>query len=308
MTDKNTPVAAAKNKTPNLLWGLIVIIALVAAYFVYSSLQKDKILNEVKAEKEAQRIEIQGQLDSLLLQHETIKLSYGELADSLVTKDSLIMANAKEIKTLLNYKWEYRKVQKKLDQLRVVAQTYVNQMDSLYTVNEKLVEENLNIKRRYNSEQRKNIVLEKEKEQLAVKIVEASVLEAYNTTASGIYVKRSGTEVATNKARRVDKVKVCFTLSKNVVLLPGLKDVYVRIARPDNKILSPGIAEDYVFNYRGEQIQYSIYEQATYDNEAIDLCLVWTKKYEDIDMLKGKYEVIVFADGQEIGTTSFVLE
>lgn len=308
MTDKNTPVAAAKNKTPNLLWGLIVIIALVAAYFVYSSLQKDKILNEVKAEKEAQRIEIQGQLDSLLVQHEQIKLAYGDLADSLVTKDSLIMANAKEIKTLLNYKWEYRKVQKKLDQLRVVAQTYVNQMDSLYTVNEKLVEENLNIKRRYNSEQRKNIVLEKEKEQLAVKIVEASVLEAYNTTASGIYVKRSGTEVTTDKARRVDKVKVCFTLSKNVVLLPGLKDVYVRIARPDNKILSPGIAEDYVFNYKGEQIQYSIYEQATYDNEAIDLCLVWTKKYDDIDMLKGKYEVIVFADGQEIGTTSFVLE
>jgi hypothetical protein len=305
MTEK---AKALTNKVPVYFWVILVAVSIVAAYFIYSGIQKDKILKEVKIEKEAQRAELQGDLDALLLEHEQIKVAYGDLADSLVLKDSLIIAKAKEIKNLLNYKWEYRKVQKKLDRLRVVAQTYVNQMDSLYTVNEELVAENLNIKRRYNSEQRKNIVLEKEKEQLADKIGEASVLEAYNITASGIYVKRSGTEVTTDKARRVDKVRVCFTLSKNVVLLPGLKDVYVRIARPDDKILSPGIAEDFVFDYNGETIQYSIYEQANYDNEKIDLCLVWEKKYEEIEMQEGSYEVIVFADGEEIGTANFVLK
>jgi len=307
MTENKSKSNPAQNKTSVFVWILLVIVSAVAAYFIYTGMQKDILLEEVRIEKEAQRVELQGELDALLSEHEQIKLAYGDLADSLVVKDSLIIANAKEIKNLLNYKWEYRKVQKKLDRLRVVAQNYVTQMDSLYTVNEELVAENLNIKRRYNSEQRKNIVLEKEKEQLAVKIDEASVLEAYNITASGIYVKRSGTEVTTDKARRVNKIRVCFTLSKNVVLLPGLKDVYVRIARPDDKILSPGIAEDFVFDYKGEKIQYSIYEQADYDNEKIDLCLVWEKKYQEIDMLEGTYEVIVFADGQEIGSTNFVL-
>ncbi len=296
-----------QSKSPIYLWVLIAVIALVAGYFIYSSMQKSKMLSEMTQEKEAQRIELQGELDTLLAEHERIKQEYGELAETMTVKDSLIVANAKEIKTLLNYKWEYRTVQKKLDRLRVVAQNYVSQMDSLYTVNEKLVEENLNIKRRYNSEQRRNIVLEKEKEQLSEKIGEASVLEAYNVQAEGIYVKRSGNETVTDKARRVNKIKVCFTLSKNVVLSPGLKDVYVRIARPDTKILSPGIAEDFVFNYKGEQIQYSIYEQTNYDNEAVDLCLVWEKKFEDMNMLEGEYEVIVFADGQEIGTSSFTL-
>lgn len=305
MTEK---AKASTNKVPVYFWIILVAVSIVAAYFIFTGIQKDKILKEVRVEKEAQRVELQGELDALLLDHEKIKKAYGDLADSLEVKDSLIIANAKEIKNLLNYKWEYRKVQKKLDRLRVVAQNYVTQMDSLYTVNEKLVAENLNIKRRYNSEQRKNIVLEKEKEQLAVKIGEASVLEAYNITANGIYVKRSGTEVATDKARRVDKIRVCFTLSKNVVLLPGLKDIYVRIARPDNKILSPGVAEDFVFDYKGETIQYSIYEQANYDNEKMDLCLVWEKKYEEIEMQEGNYEVIVFADGEEIGTAGFTLE
>jgi hypothetical protein len=295
-------------KTPLFVWVLLAIITLVAAYFIYSGIQKDKIISEVNQEKEAQRVELQGELESLLTEHEQTKLAYGNLADSMTVKDSLIVANAKEIKTLLNYKWEYRNVQKKLDKLRIVAQTYVAQMDSLYTVNKELVEENLNIKRRYDSEQRKNIVLEKEKEQLADKIVEASVLEAYNITASGIHVKRSGTQVTTERARRVDMVKVCFTLSKNVVLTPGLKDVYIRITRPDDKILSPGIAEDFVFDYKGEQIQYSIYEQMSYNNETLNICLVWEKKFSEIDMLEGNYDVIVFADGQEIGTASFYLK
>lgn len=308
MTENKVETKNAQGKSPIYMWVLIAVIAIVAGYFIYSSMQKSKMLAEVTQEKEAQRVELQGELDSLLAEHERIKLEYGDLAESMTVKDSLIVANAKEIKTLLNYKWEYRTVQKKLDRLRVVAQNYVSQMDSLYTVNSKLVEENLNIKRRYNSEQHRNSVLEKEKEQLSVKIGEASVLEAYNVQAEGIYVKRSGNEVVTDKARRVNKIKVCFTLSKNVVLSPGLKDVYVRIARPDTKILSPGIAEDFVFNYKGEQIQYSIYEQTNYDNEAVDLCLVWEKKYEDINMLEGKYDVIVFADGQEIGTSSFILE
>jgi len=308
MTEKNLKPNPVQSKMPVFIWILLAIISLVAAFFIYSSVNKDKILKQVNLEKEAQRIELQTELDLLLTQHELIKKDYGDMADSLTVKDSLILADAKEIKSLLNYKWDYRQVQKKLDQLRVVTQTYVKQMDSLYVVNSALVEENLNITNRYNSEQRKNIVLEKEKEQLADKIVEASVLKAYNVTATGIYVKRSGTEVETVKARRVEKVKVCFTLSKNVVLSPGLKDVYVRIARPDDKILSPGIAEDFVFDYKGEQIQYSIYTQAEYDNEAQDLCLDWVNKFEEIKMLKGAYEVIVFADGKEIGTTSLVLE
>lgn len=308
MTEKTSKSNAVQSKTPVFVWILLAVLTAVAAYFIYTGMQKDIILEEVRVEKEAQRVELQGELDALLSEHEQIKIAYGDLSDSLIVKDRLIIANAKEIKNLLNYKWEYRKVQKKIDRLRVIAQNYVNQMDSLYTVNKELVAENLNIKRRYNSEQRKNIVLEKEKEQLAGKIVEASVLEAYNITVSGIYVKRSGTEVTTVKARRVNKIRVCFTLSKNIVLLPGLKDVYVRIARPDNKILSPGIAEDFVFDYNGETIQYSIYEQANYDNEKIDLCLVWEKKYKEIKMLEGSYEVIVFADGEEIGSVSFELE
>lgn len=305
-TGQQTPKKSNKN---NVIWIVLIVVAfMVAGYFAWNSSSIKKEYNQLVQEKEQMKQELETELDSLMLEHNMIKEEYGELSDSLLAKDSLIIANAKEIKSLLNYKWEYYKVKKKLDKLRVVARTYVSQMDSLYTVNNELVEENKEIKARYNEEKAINKNLSKEKAQLSDKITEASVLKAYNISANAIYLKRSGTEKTTDKARRTDMIEVCFTLGKNVVVEPGQKDVYIRIARPDNKILTPGVAEDYVFEYKGEQIQYSVFEQLAYDNEARPICMRWLKKYEDIDMQEGVYEITVFASGEEIGNTSLELK
>jgi len=306
----NTIPSPQKEKNNSkIIWIVLVILAIgAAAYFAWNNSTIKAEYEQLAQEKEIMKQELETELDSLMMEHEFIKTEYGQLSDSLTLKDSLIMADAKEIKSLLNYKWDYFKVKKKLDKLRVVAKTYVQQMDSLYTINTELVEENKEIKARYNEEKALNKNLAKEKAQLSDKIDEASVLKAYNISAKAIYLKKTGKEKDTDKARRTDMIEVNFTLGKNVVLEPGLKEVYIRIARPDNKILTPGVAEDYIFDYKGEQIQYSIYEQIQYDNEARPLNLRWLKKYEDIEMLKGNYEITVFANGEEIGNTSLELQ
>ena len=311
MSEQNTPLNSVPQKVSKgkpIIWIILIVLALAASgYFAWMNSSMKADYDQLAEEKEMMKNELNSELDSLMIEHELIKTEYGQLSDSLLTKDSLIMSNAKEIKSLLNYKWEYRKVKKKLDKLRLVARTYVSQMDSLYTVNNELVVENKEIKAKYNEEKSINKNLSKEKAQLTDKIEEASVLKAYNITAQAIRIKKTGKEKIVTKARRTKAIEVCFTLSKNVVIEPGQKDVYVRIARPDNKILTPGVAENYVFSYKGEQIQYSIFEQVAYDNEARPLCLRWIKKYEDIEMQEGVYEVTVFASGEEIGSTTIEL-
>lgn len=304
-----TPPQKDKKNNSNILWIAIIIIALAAAgYFAWNNSETQLEYRKLAEEKEMMRVELEEDLNSLMLEHEQIKTEYGQLSDSLQTKDSVILSNAQEIKELLNYKWEYRKVKKKLDRLRQVTKTYVNQMDSLYTVNNELVEENKEIKAKYHQEKKTNKSLNKEKAQLNEKIEEASIMKAYNMSSQAFHIKRNGKEKATEKARRTAAIEVCFTLSKNVVIEAGNQDVYVRIARPDNKILTPGIAEDYVFDYKGEKIQYSVFEQIIYDNEARPLCLRWIKKYDDIEMQEGVYEITVFANGEEIGSTSLELQ
>ncbi len=308
MENNNVNNASTGGKNAKLIWILLFVAALlVAAFFIWRHQSVNSEYKTLKAEKEQMRQEMEKEINDLMSEHQQIKTSYGHLSDSLTMKDSLIQANAKEIKQLLNYKWEYRKVKRKLDELRVVARTYVHQMDSLYTVNHELVEENKEIKVKYNAEKAKNTDLEKDKARLQEKINNSSMLTAYGAVAKAYHLKGNGKERLTTKARRVDVIEVCFTLSKNTFLQPGAKDIYVRIARPDKQILTPGIAQDYVVDYQGEKIQYSILHTVQYDNEATDICLRWQKKHNKIDMLKGKYKIAIFSDGKEVGHTNIEL-
>jgi len=309
METANKPTPPQKeNKNNKIIWIAIIVIAVLAAgWFAWNSFSLKGEYEQLAKEKAILKTQLESELDSLMTEHKMIKQQYGELSDSLIVKDSLISANAKEIKNLLNYKWDYYKVKKKLDRLRVVAKTYVHQMDSLYTVNNTLVEENKEIKKKYNEEKARNVDLTKEKAQLSDKIDEASIMKAYNSSAKAIHIKRTGTEKEVDRARRTDAIEVCFTIGKNVVIEPGTKDVHIRIARPDNKILTPGVAEDYTFNYKDEQIQYSIYEKIEYDNEARPVCMRWVKKYDDVEMQEGVYEITIFASGEEIGSTNLEL-
>jgi hypothetical protein len=120
-------------------------------------------------------------------------------------------------------------------------------------------------------------------------------------------VRGSDKERATDKASRVDKIKVCFTLSENKLVTTGRRYVYIRIARPDKLILSHGRGDDYSFDAQGETLQYSTMEAVDYDGTSSDLCLNYNTNGKE-DMLKGTYFVTVYADGREIGQSSFVLK
>ncbi len=290
-----------------LMYIVLVILALGIIGLSIKLLSVSKEIKVLKVEKEQQKIELQKELDSLVAQHEKIKMEYGELSDSLAVKDSIIEANAKEIKKLLNTKWEYYKVKKKLARLQKIAQTYVRQMDSLYTVNHELTEENLKIKEEIKLEKQKNRQLEQVKEKLTEKVEIASTLHAYNTKATPVHIKGNGKERATDKVSRVDKIKVCFTIGKNDIVEPGTKTVYVRIAQPDKKILVKGRSDKYSFIFKGEKLQYSIKKDFDYNQESIDMCVYWTRRSTQ-ELKPGLYHVDLFVGDNEIGHTTFTLK
>jgi myosin heavy subunit len=289
---------------------LIIVVAVLfaaLALLAWLYLSTRSRLGNMLEEKEKQRVELQHELDSLITEHNSIKLEYGSLSDSLAGKDSIIQANAIEIRKLLDTQYEFYKVKKKLDKLRGIAQGYLKQMDSLYTVNRELKEENEQIRSSYQKEQQRSTSLQKDKEALTEKVSSAAILKAYKIT--GLGVRGSGDkERATDKAKRVEKLKVCFTLSENPLLSAGRKDVYVRIARPDKTILARGKGDEYSFSYKGEILQYSIKETVNYQNQSIDLCLYWINRSTKEDMLPGVYVVSVYSDDYEIGQSSFELK
>jgi hypothetical protein len=264
-------------------------------------------MKDLLVEKDVQKYELEKELEKLMTEHDQLKLSYGQVSDSLASLDSVILANANEIKELLNYKWEFFTVKKKLDRLQVVAQGYVKKMDSIVTVNQALTQENYQIKEEIKQQKKEYKNLEKVKEDLTIKVDEASVLSVYNLNADPVFAKSGGKETETDKVRRVNRFRVCFTLSANPVTPPGPKTIYIRIAQPDKEIIVPGKGDDYSFMHKGEQLQYTMKKDLNYQNEAVTICVNWNKR-ESQELQAGVYHVDLFDGDNNIGHTTFELK
>ncbi len=304
----NSTENKTKGRSNGAMIAIIIILALIVAGLIIMLLQTRTNLKSLVAEKEQQRAELKLELDSLLVEHNKVKVEYGQISDSLSVKDSVIQANAIEIRKLLDTEWEYYKVKKKLAQLQVVAQGYVRQVDSLYRVNATLSEENVAIKKDLKDLKKQNEQIENDRKVLTGKVELAAVLKAINMEATGIRLRSGGEkEVPTDKVQKVDQVRVCFTIGENAVATPGKKDIYIRIARPDQEILVKGKTDEYSFDYQGEKLQYSMMQTIEYDNRSADLCIYWKKEYSAQELKPGLYHVDIFCENSIIGHTTFTL-
>jgi len=290
------------------LWMILTFLFIISTILLLIFfVPKIRTYRELAKEKETQRTLLQYELEDLMAAHDSIKTAYGTLADSLIVKDSLIRVNAEEIKQLLNYKWEYQKVNKKLELLRKITQGYVHQLDSLFTVNRELKEENEKIRQQYALEQDRTRELSKDKEVLIEKMSQAAVLNAFNLTASTLRFTGSGRERETDKASRVERVQVCFTLGENPLVEPGIKTLYVRIIRPDGVVVTQKIGEDYTFELNGELLEYSMKKEIEYRQKDTEVCMYWGKKSKEEAAMVGIYNVFLYTDAHEIGKTTFEL-
>lgn len=287
-----------------IILSVLALLILVLIFWLF--IQRRQLMRLVK-DKEAEKTELQHELDSLMTEHNNFKLSYGALSDSLKAKDSIIQSNATEIRKLLDNQWEYNKIRKKLERLQLVAQGYVRQMDSLYTVNRELTAENDRIRQEVKSEQNRNQTLMKDKEELKEKINQAAYIKAYNVSATAYRLRSGGNkEQVTDKANRTDRLRVCFTIGENTLISPGKKTIYVRIQRPDNVVVIKSKYDTFVFN--GQTLPFSLREEINYQGKAMNLCLDWTKKDTDKPAMKGRYIISVFSDNTAIGEGSFDLK
>ena len=295
-----------QNKKVNVFMILTIVFALAAVGLFVWQMNTEKELTGLLEEKEAQIVELQAELDNVIAEHNQTKQEFGQITDSLAAKDQVILENAKEIEKLLNTKWQYYKIKKKLEKLQDIAQGYVRQLDSIKVVNEQLYAENSMIKGQFEAEQMKTSELTKIKNELTDKVTEAAILKTFAVKASGVRARSGGREKVTEKARRVDKIKVSFVLGENTIAKAGLRNFYVRIAQPDNSILAKGRGDEYSFTHKGETLQYSIMKEVDYQKEVIEVVCYWDRKITQ-ELAKGDYKVEVYDGDNVIGHANFNL-
>jgi hypothetical protein len=295
-----------KNKKDRLYKIIIAVLLVIILFMGWRMIVIKSNVDTIIIDKEQamqQNIELENEFDVLMAEHERIKDEYSTLTGQLTEKDSLIQAYAEEIETLIASQADYGRIKRKLDYLRDITQGYVNQVDSLYRVNAQLKGENEEIRGLYEDEQDRANNLSDENENLENKVNQGAILRAYGISATTYKVKSNGKETITDKARRTDRINVCFTISENPLVDAGTKDIYIRIARPNGLIFTKGTDS---FIYQGKRIQYTVKKTISYQQKAMKLCISWDTGAEQ-DLPVGVYYITVFADDQSIGEGSFSL-
>ncbi|MDY6802045.1 MAG: hypothetical protein SVU94_12600 [Bacteroidota bacterium] len=279
-----------------ILWLLIVLLGVVTFLYINQMHTTKKIEGALKAEKDS----LQTHLLNLRNEYDSLMTDNDSLNAHLVIEQEKIDDLLAEIKTVkaTNYA-KIKQLENELGTLRKVAKSYVRQIDSLNTINQQLVAENIKVKNEFNQVVSSKNELEEQNEDLSGKVEMASVLRTENVRATPL--NRRGKE--NNRINKIEKIQIDFTIKENVLAEPGERIFYVRIAGPDDYILAK--SEEDLFEFQGQEIVYSAKRPVDYMNEKIDVTIYWDNNGV---LIPGIYDVYIFADDYEIGMTSFEIE
>lgn len=286
------------------LWAAIGTAALLliggAVVFYISSTRKQ--LAELTAQYEIEKEELEEEYSQLAIQYEGYKLNVNNdsLIDKLENERMKVQRLVEELKTTkATNARRINELKKELSTVRSVLRSYVAQVDSLNRLNAQLVEENKEVHRKYQAVTQTATELKKQKEQLSQQVTLAAKLDAVAIAVEA----QNKRNKKTTKISKAEKIKISFTIAKNVTAEVGEKTIFVRIMKPDNDVLVKNRND--VFAYENQDINYSIRKNIEYEGEEVAVTMYW--QIEEY-LYPGTYRVDIFADGNLIGKKNFSLE
>jgi len=266
---------------------LIVVFAVL--YFSNKS-EMEEIVSELNVEK----LELTREYQDLALDYDSLQTNNDTINIMLEHERERIAQLIDEIKTVkATNSSKIREYKKELSTLRKVLKNYVYQIDSLNRRNEELSQENKEYRKRYSNIKSSMKVLEKEKENLEEKVDIASKLELRKIEARGLTGKN-----------KVSKIRLCFTILKNITAPVGEKVVYVRIQRPDRSLLLHSLDDKFMFE--DSEINFSSKRVIEYEGKDLDVCIYY--KADEGELMSGEYLADIFIGGRNVGTVSFELK
>jgi Tfp pilus assembly protein PilN len=273
---------------------VILTLGLVALVVLFYN-QKSKMV-EMEQVLTEEKDSLANELRMIMYGYDTLKTSNDTLSAQITRErtriQKLLEINASNAQLIRKYKAE-------ISTMRDIMKSYIVQIDSLNTRNQLLTAENVEIKQQMTAVQESNVELEKTRDELTSKVNVASVIQAKDIVAMALNKKRKETD----QIRRLDKVRVCFTLRENPIAAAGNKIVYLRVVRPDMLVITP--SPDNLFEVKGEQLIYSSNRSVDYANADIEMCIFLDNTG---DFIAGVYSVELYLDGEKIGYSEFTLE
>lgn len=291
-------MANKKNALVIMVVALLVLLVGVTILLFTEKKTNSELVQEFQLEKE----DLENEYTRFAQQYDELKLtvSNDSLAKLLEQEQLKTQRLLEELRTVKSSNAsEIRRLKKELATLRKVMIGYINQIDSLNRLTAHQKEVIAEVTQKYHAASQQISSLSEEKKNLNEKVTLAAQLDA-----SGITLEAQNKRG--KKARKIKdavKLKINFTIAKNITAETGERTLYVRIAKPDNSVLTQNPSD--TFAYENRQLPYSIKKYIEYNGEEQNVTVYWNvEEY----LYAGTYQVYIFTDGTMIGSKEFTLK
>ncbi|WP_250436748.1 chromosome partitioning protein ParA [Hanstruepera flava] len=278
----------------------IALVLFIATGFYTSKLYKEKKENEAQLQQEKELVmqdlsNMAKQYDIVIGENEIANNKLVEAKDRIQGLIDSLKVSETNVKSLYRYKSKYLALQKEMDVL-------LTENDRLKIENELLAVSLDSTKIRLEERTMFTDSLLVQNTALAEVVENASVLGAVNLTGEGVIERTSGKLIPTERAKRSDKIRVCFTVPKNTLVESGEQELYVQVIDPKNNTL--GVNEQVQFEEK--TLNYSLVSKFNYENTSLKVC-EYVMSRGDEKFEKGRYVVNVFNQKDLVSTTEFTL-
>ena len=269
--------------------------------------QKDTQYTAVVSEKDT----LKSLLDEATMRYDALKTSNAKKDSTITAKDRDIAAKKARIQSILTKEKateaELKEAKSLIASLNTDIESYKTEVERLKGENQTLTVEKEAVTQQRNVAQ-KNFdsasTVIKEKESV---IDVGSTLHASGFNIAGIDEKKDGKEKETTKAKKVDKLRISFTLDENRISPSGSKDLYIAIASPDGNPIAVEAMGSGMFTTReGEQKSFTQKVQINYtqgQKQIVSFDWKQNTKFEP-----GSYKIEVYHNGFKIGDGVAVLK
>jgi regulator of replication initiation timing len=282
---------------------LKAVIAVLAVLLVGSLVYIFKLSSDTEKVQTVLTKEV-SEKDSVLKDLEELKATYdAAIAENTSMSDELIQERDKVV-GLMD---EVKKSKGDLSAFKTKMNLLQNKMKALIAENEGLKNQNVVLKTQRDStavvldESKKyNQTLVGQNDELAKVVEKGAKLTVVNIQSSAYKVKSSGKEIATDKARRTNMLKISFTIAGNEIAQSGDKTYYVQVIDSKNNVLG----EKKIISFEGTTLTYSFTSTVKYENKTVNV----SENLPGKNFEKGTYFINIFDKGEVVSKSSFTLK
>ena len=323
--------SASKQRLLAILMTIIILLLGLNAYLFWDRTKQNKIIAEQTIEiDETTKLkdELNRKYYESLAELEEKRSDNTKLNELIDSQKGELRKQKEKITLLLKDSKNLKQAKAELDQIKMLTQKYIAQIGDLQKENEQLAQSNTVLAEEKNilvqevAQERsvndqlvaENEQLENEKnllssqtESLSRKVTLASSIKIDGLEAQGYKVNSGGKEAKRNKAKNIDRLRICFNTTPNNVVEPDLEQFFIRVVNPVGETITVDQEGSGVItqNATNRKIRYTKAAEIDYTSSVQRVCTEWDT---NLSFSPGIYEIEVYNKGYLSGSTSLELK